>query len=173
MSKAKKTRGGIPIFCRFDKLVDASKLRPNPVNPYKHPKDQIDRLVAVIKANGWRNPVIVSKRSGLITKGHARHTAGLQLADTAPVEIQDYASEQKERDDLLADNQISELAERDDVLLIELLKDASSIQLTAAGFAQQEIEGLMTAFQPSQDSQSRLDQKEPVVCPKCGHPFTQ
>jgi len=43
------------------------------------------------------------------------------------------------------------------------------------GFEASEINNLMNGpnFPPaSQDEQGRLDQKDPLVCPACGHEFT-
>lgn len=61
---------GRPVFCAHDKIVPIKELRENPLNPNKHPDDQIRALAAIIKATGWRQPITVSTRSGLIVKGH-------------------------------------------------------------------------------------------------------
>ena len=66
---------GRPVFCAHDKIVQIKELRENPLNPNKHPDDQIRALAAIIKATGWRQPITVSTRSGLIVKGHGRLAA--------------------------------------------------------------------------------------------------
>ena len=57
----------------------------------------------------------MSKRSGLIVRGHGRLEAALLMsAEKVPVDYQDYASDAEELADLLADNRLSELAELDE-----------------------------------------------------------
>lgn len=93
--------GSVPVFCAHDAIVPLKDLRPNPKNPNQHPPEQIKLLASIIRATGWRAPITVSKRSGLVTKGHGRLMAA-QLDDLtdAPVDYQDYASEAEELADL-------------------------------------------------------------------------
>ena len=62
----------IPIHCAYDRLVPIAKLKPHPSNPNRHPKAQLDIFRKVVETLGWRAPIVVSARSGLIIKGHAR-----------------------------------------------------------------------------------------------------
>ena len=71
------TDKGIKVFCLYDDLVDLNQIKPNPKNPNKHPEEQVKLLAEIIKKNGWRQPITVSKRSGFIVKGHARREAGI------------------------------------------------------------------------------------------------
>ncbi len=96
------------------------ELIPNPKNSNTHSQQQIDLLAKIIKHQGWRNPIVVSKRSGFITKGHARLAAAkVNEFKTVPVDYQPYASEALEWADMIADNKIAELAE----INIEMLND--------------------------------------------------
>ena len=105
----------IPVHCAHTRLADPASLQPNPVNPNRHSAHQIQLLASIIQEQGWRNPVTVSKRSGLIVRGHGRLEAALLIGCAAiPVDEQDYASEAEELADLLADNRLSELAELDE-----------------------------------------------------------
>ena len=81
--------GSVPVFCAHDAIVPLKDLRPNPKNPNQHPPEQIKLLASIIRATGWRAPITVSKRSGLVTKGHGRLMAA-QLDDLtdAPVDYQ-------------------------------------------------------------------------------------
>ena len=45
-------------------MVDIEKIVPNPKNANRHSIEQIERLVKLIKYQGFRNPLIVSKRTG-------------------------------------------------------------------------------------------------------------
>jgi len=70
-TKPKATAAGVPVYCAHDAIIRAADLKPNPKNPNKHPDEQIERLGAVIRGNGWRNPITVSTRSGLVVKDTA------------------------------------------------------------------------------------------------------
>jgi hypothetical protein len=139
------------IDCAHDAMVDVEKLIPHPRNPNKHPENQIMLLGKIIKAQGFRRPIIVSKRSGFIVVGHARYQAAKYIGmQSVPVDYQDYINEAMEYADMIADNRIAELTERDTDMLKELLlelKDAgdlSDIELT--GFTDDELGRLIEDF---------------------------
>src|SRR6516165_12364723 len=95
----------IPIHCAHTKTVRPDKLKPHPRNPNKHSDQQIASLAHIIEHVGWRAPIVISKRSGFVIKGHARLSAALMLeAMTVPVDMQDYQTEAEEWADLIADN---------------------------------------------------------------------
>lgn len=61
-----------------------------------------------------RKPIIVSKRSGLMTAGHGRLLALKELGEeSAPVNFQEYDSDEQEAADMTADNAIAAWAELD------------------------------------------------------------
>lgn len=100
--------------CSYTEAVEIHKLQPNPKNPNKHPEKQIDRLAEIIDYQGQRSPIIVSKRSGFIVKGHGRLEAIKKLGwKKAAVDYQDYENEAQEYADIVADNAIAEWAELD------------------------------------------------------------
>lgn len=66
------TPDGIPVFCAHDEIIPVEKAIPNPKNPNQHNTSQIALLGNIIRANGWRAAVTISKRSGFIVKGHGR-----------------------------------------------------------------------------------------------------
>jgi len=100
--KGKKI-GGITIDCAYDALVDTEELRPNPRNPNKHPQKQLALLSKIIKAQGFRNPIIVSTLSGYVVKGHARlESARILGLKQCPVDYQDYQTEADEWADMVA-----------------------------------------------------------------------
>ena len=102
------------VHCLYDKLVSTSELAPHPKNRNKHPDEQIERLAKVLKYQGWRYPVKVSKLSGFITSGHGRLLAArLNGWKEVPVNFQDYESEEQEYADVQADNAIASWAELD------------------------------------------------------------
>lgn len=110
--------------CAYTELVDIHKLQPNPKNPNRHPDKQIKLLSKIIDYQGQRAPIVVSKRSAFITKGHGRLEALKALNWTqAAVDYQDYDSEAQEYADMIADNKIAELAEHDDLKMIDELRN--------------------------------------------------
>ena len=139
---------GIPVYCRYDEAVEIEKVTGHPRNPNKHGDEQIALLAKIIKASGWRNPICVSNRSGFVIKGHGRLMAARVLGVThVPVEYQDYDTEAAEYQDMIADNRIAELAERDMSIIKELLEelDADGNDMDLTGYVEAEIERLMTA----------------------------
>jgi len=155
----------IRIECAHDAVVPLGDLKPNPANPNKHPEAQIKLLAKIIKAQGWRNPIVVSNCSGLITKGHARlEAAKLIGTDTAPVDYQDYGSEHEELADMIADNRIAELAEPDRSMLRELAEqlDDGAFDMGLTGFDSLALEELMTAAPPESDidAEPQIDKAE-------------
>lgn len=121
--------GEIPVYCAHDEIVDIMKVIPNPKNPNTHGERQIDILSQVIKAQGWRKPITVSKRSGFVVAGHGRLQAALLLkTDKVPVDYQYYATEAEEYADLVADNRIAELSEIDDKLLCSILEEIKEFE---------------------------------------------
>jgi len=137
----------VKIHCAHNALVDPATLKPNPKNPNRHSAHQIQLLASIIQEQGWRGPITVSKRSGLIVRGHGRLEAALLMSATVvPVDYQDYGSEAEELADLLADNRLAELAELDEDELKRLLESIResdpSFDIELTGFMQDEIDRL-------------------------------
>ena len=138
------------VHCAHSELVDPRTLKPNPGNPNRHSAHQIQLLAAIIQEQGWRSPITVSKRSGLIVRGHGRLEAALLMGcETVPVDRQDYESEAAELADLLADNRLSELAELDEDDLkrvVERMREVDpSFDVELTGFMEDEIAKLFAA----------------------------
>lgn len=114
----------IEIKCAYTEMWDLEKIVPHPRNTNKHPKKQIDALAKIIKARGFRHPLIVSKRSGFLIAGHGRlETAQLLGMEQVPVDLQDFESEAEEFVFLNADNNIARYAEFDEQSMIENMKE--------------------------------------------------
>jgi len=104
----------IEVKCQYKEMVDPATLVPHPRNPNRHPSHQIGLLSKLIKHQGWRHPIIVSKQSGFIVAGHGRLESALKLkAELVPVDYQDFESEAEEYQFMVSDNTIQELAELD------------------------------------------------------------
>lgn len=95
-------------------LSDIRKLKLNPKNRNKHPKEQIERLQKLIEYQGFRNPIIVSNQSGFVVVGHGRIEAAKNLGiKEVPVIYQDFDDETQEQAYLISDNAIASWAELD------------------------------------------------------------
>lgn len=122
------------VHCAHDRMVLIGELKPNPRNPNRHPEKQIELLSRIIEAQGWRSPITISTRSGMIVRGHGRYEAARRLkCAEVPVDFQDYASDTEEWQDLLADNRIAELSQVDESILREILHDID-LDVELAGY---------------------------------------
>jgi len=112
------------IMCAYNKLEYLRNLKPNPRNPNKHSEDQIKLLAKIMNMQGIRAPIVISNRSGLIIKGHARlEAAKLLNYQQYPCDYQNYEHEDMEYADMVADNKIAELAESDDDVIQSIALD--------------------------------------------------
>lgn len=104
----------VVIRSRKIEMVAIEDVRPNNRNRNKHPEAQIERLIKIIKHQGFRQPLIVSNQSGLLVAGHWRLIAAKRLGMTeVPVVRQDFDSEDQEYQAQVSDNAIAEWAELD------------------------------------------------------------
>jgi hypothetical protein len=125
------------IHCHYTRLEAPETLRPHPRNPNKHGQRQIKLLARILEDHGFRHPIVVSELSGRIVAGHARREAAEYARfDNVPVETQPFASEQDELAFLVADNQISELAEMDSAELEAIVQElrGQDFSLETLGF---------------------------------------
>lgn len=145
-AEPRATINDIPVFCAYDELVEVEKAIPNPRNPNHHPDEQVKLLSKIIKAQGWRQPITISTRSGYIVKGHGRLQAALLLkCEQVPVDFQNYANEAEEMADLTADNRLAELAEMNDTMLADILKDLESEEfpLELTGYNEDDLSNML------------------------------
>jgi ParB-like chromosome segregation protein Spo0J len=172
----KSEADGIPVYCAHDKIIDIIEVVPNPRNPNKHPDSQIDLLARIIKAQGWRNPIVISKLSGFITKGHGRLLAAQKLGvKQIPVDYQDYANPAAEWADIIADNRLSELSEIDLSDVKEILDEIEGMDVDLTGYNVDDFlaeisEDAPYIAEPPEDFKEfdeNIDTQ--YCCPKCGY----
>jgi ParB-like chromosome segregation protein Spo0J len=141
------------IYCKYHELLDINLVTPNPLNVNIHPPKQLKTLARVIEANGIRQPIVISKLSNLVVKGHARLEAlkllGVKLV---PVEYQEYSDNEEEMRDLIEDNSIA----KESVFNEDLFKNWDA-DLELFG-----IYGNMKVLAPIKP---KIDK---TLCPKCG-----
>ena len=102
----KKTKKDIKILCKYDKLLTINEVKPHPRNVNIHPDIQIKGLEKTLKENSIRHPLIISNLSGQLVAGHARLLVMQSLKmKSVPVVYQDFDSEEKEFQFMVADNE--------------------------------------------------------------------
>jgi ParB-like chromosome segregation protein Spo0J len=170
-------------------LAKVADLKPYDRNARTHPRDQIEQIKGLIRLVGFTNPLLVDGEG--IIAGHGRQIAVMEMLaegesipgpgkrfmlpdGLVPVIDGSGMSEAERRAFIIADNQVAANSGWDDRLLETELHALKGLDfdLSALGFSDDRLAGLMNipTFEPvSFDSQSRLDQKEPTRCPKCGH----
>ena len=167
---------GIPVHCAHLRIADVTSLTPNPRNPNKHGDTQVALLAKIIRHQGWRAPITISRRSGFVVTGHGRLEAAklLQVAEV-PVDEQDFATEADEWAHLIADNRIAELADADRAMLRDLAEDldSGSFDMELTGVDHAAREELMTAAAPP-EAFAEVDENIPTEhqCPKCGYAWS-
>ena len=164
------------VYCAFDKMVKVNDLIPNPQNPNKHPEEQIELLASIIEQNGWRAPITVSKRSGMVVKGHGRLLAAKHLGlEEVPVDFQDYESDALELADLMADNRIAELSYIDKRKLLNLFEefDTGEVDFTLSGYDEDFYKELAHSFdeyeKKEEKEEEKAETKKILKCPSCGY----
>lgn len=147
------------VYCSYTTLEPTASLIENPRNPNKHPEEQIIALAKIIRHQGWRNPIVVSKRSGFVIKGHGRLLAARMLGlEEVPVDMQDYENEAAELADMIADNKIAELSNIDEGELTSLLRELDGqIDLELTGFAGRELTDILAQAEDIGDVPDAVD----------------
>lgn len=156
----------IPVFCAHDAIVKTSELKPNPKNPNQHPPEQVKLLGAIIRGQGWRGPITISNRSGMIVRGHGRLMAAqLEELDEVPVDYQNYTSEAEEMADLIADNRIAELSDADTKMLADVFADIDTgeIPFLLSGYTEEEYGNIVSAL--SEALHNDLEDPDVVIEP--------
>lgn len=112
------------VNCSYDEMRDIDLMVEHPRNPNKHPDKQVKMLAKIMNYQGWRHPITVSKQSGYVVAGHGRLMAAkLNGWTEVPIDIQDFENEAQEYAHIIADNKIAELAQHDDSMMIDDIKE--------------------------------------------------
>jgi DNA modification methylase len=150
------------------------EIKSDPANPRLHSKNQIRKLANSIKTFGFNVPVLVDAELNVVG-GHGRLAACRTLGVAEmPTLCLDHLSPAQLRAFRIADNRLSELAEWDDELLAQQLKDLSLLGLDfdieATGFEMGEIDLRIASLDgvPEQD-----DPADALPEPAAGPPVTK
>lgn len=151
--------------CAFTEMVPIGQLKENPRNRNFHSDEQVERLALLIEHQGFRHPIIVSKRSGLIAAGHGRLAAARKLGlEQVPVDYQDFASDESEYSFLVSDNAVALWADLDLSGINGDLADLGpDFNLDLLGLENFELE---PADKPSKPKALKM-----ITCPHCDEEF--
>lgn len=150
------------------KWVDISTVKPNPKNVNDHDDDQINDIVESIKAFGWRDYIIVSNKSGLVTSGHGTLLAAKKLkCKKVPVMYQDFESPEQEYVFGVA---INNLRKRSKINLGKIHLDLPEMDPTLFN-----VDHMFFAkdfrFEPLEDKKEEPSVLKKITCPHCGESF--
>jgi DNA modification methylase len=127
--------------------VDIESLRPDPANPRRISKEELEALTRSLREFGFVQPVLVRKADSVVIGGHQRLLAARRLGwKTVPVIFLDLSVEQSRLLNL-ALNRIS--GEWDQELLARMLADlkpVEDIDLSLSGFSEEELGKLLKSL---------------------------
>jgi ParB family chromosome partitioning protein len=158
--------------------VSVEALIPYANNAKKHSDEQVAQIAASIREFGFNAPVLVDGQKGIIA-GHGRVLAARKLGlEKVPCLKLTHLSESQRKAYIIADNKIAENGGGwdEELLRLELreLSDELHFDINKVGFSEAELGNLFLEpnFEPgTEEEQGKLDEKSPVICPKCTHEF--
>lgn len=104
----------VKIDLKEIRMVPLSEIKLNPKNRNKHPQEQIDRFVKILRANGFRSLPVISNRTGQLVAGEGRYLAMKQEGMTEMLcSFQDFENEEEEYAHAIADNALQEWSSLD------------------------------------------------------------
>ncbi len=135
--------------------VPIAELAPWESNPRKNDA-AVEKVADSIKRFGFGSPIL-ARCNGEVIAGHSRLKAAVRLGlDRVPVRFLDLDPADA-RLLALADNKLGEIAEWDEALLAEILKDFDPADAAIAGFGAAEVADLLAAIAEPEALQGDLD----------------
>jgi len=141
--------GRIQVKCQRGTMRTPAELREHPLNPNTHPPEQVEALALALRVQGWRKPIVVSLRSGFVTRGHGLLEAARRLGlEAVPVDEQEYATEAEEVADLIADNALARMATMDLAALAEAFGEleGKDEELAGTGYTPADVKDVLALF---------------------------
>ncbi len=152
-------------------LVPLSKLSAWAKNPRKNDA-AVKRVADSIRKFGFANPILARRENGEIIAGHTRFKAAQMLKlQAVPVRYLDLSEEQAHLL-AIADNKLGELAEWDDALLGNLLRDMTLGEAAIIGFDADELDKLAGSI-TDEDASEQLSGLAYQVVVKCDNETAQ
>jgi DNA modification methylase len=149
-------------------FLATTDLKPDPRNPRKHNRAQIQAIARSIEAFGFNAPILINKKKQIIA-GHGRFEAAkLSGCTQVPVLCLEHLTEAQARAYMLADNKLADRSSWDDAALAVHLKELSELTLDfdieAIGFELPEIDFRIQSLDVTEDA-DRADEFNGAVGP--------
>jgi len=153
------------------KKLKLSQIKPNPTNPRKNGKVEMERLVKSLQdfPEMMELREIIVDENNIILGGNMRYRALKQIGEKECIaKIVTGLTVDQKREFIIKDN--SAFGQYDMDALANLWSD---LPLVEWGVDLPEDWGAPPNFEPgTEEDQGRLDEKKPITCPECGHVFT-
>jgi hypothetical protein len=136
-------------------MVPVGSLKPHPRNYREHPDDQVEHLMESIREHGMYRNIVVS-RDGFVLAGHGvlKALTRMGLAEVPVRRLDVDANDVRALKVLTADNEIPHLAEIDDRMLSEILKEIKDVDidgLLGTGFDDMMLANLLLTTRPQSE----------------------
>ena len=153
------------------KKLKLSQIKPNPTNPRKIGKVEMERLVKSLQdfPEMMELREIIVDENNIILGGNMRYRALKQIGEKECIaKIVTGLTVDQKREFIIKDN--SAFGQYDMDALANLWSD---LPLADWGVDIPADWGAPPNFEPGTEAdQGRLDEKKPITCPECGHVFT-
>lgn len=135
--------------------VEFRRLKPHPRNYREHPDDQIEHIITSIREHGFYRNVVIA-RDDTILAGHGVVKASLRMGvERGPaIRLNLDPDEPRALKVLTGDNEMEHLAEQDDRLLSEILreiKEQDEQGLMGTGFDEKMLANLVFITRPKSE----------------------
>lgn len=145
-----------------------AELKPNPRNPRKHDRNQIQAIAKSIESFGFNAPILANRNQQIVA-GHGRYEAAKVAGLThIPVIFLEHLTEAQAQAYMLADNKLTDRSTWDDTALAVHLKELSDMaldfEIEATGFELPEIDYRIQSLDDA-GSTDRTDEFEMAAGP--------
>jgi DNA modification methylase len=144
--------------------LPVASLVPDPSNPRRHKREQLEAIARSIETFGFNAPILVDKENRIVA-GHGRYEAAKLLGlDKAPVIRLEHLNPQQAKAYMLADNKLTDRSDWDDrkvaIVLRELSELAVDFDIEATGFEPPDIDLRIQSLEEPDDVKDPADDFE-------------
>lgn len=132
---------------------DIANLKPHPRNYQYHPDDQLDQIIASVKQHGFYRNIVVAEDNTILA-GHGVVLAATKMGKkrVPVIRLPLHPDDPRALKVLTSDNEINNLAEVDDRMLTEMLKDImQEDDLAGTGFNESQLATLAMITRPASE----------------------
>lgn len=133
--------------------VEVASLKPHPKNYRDHPDDQVEHLTSSLKQFGvYRNVVVARDSTILAGHGIVKAAKKLKIKRIPVIRMRFSSDDPRAYKVMIGDNEIEHLAEQNDRLLADLLKDLKKKdELLGTGFDEKMLAAFVMVTRPESE----------------------